>query len=323
LTGRSGSQQESAGASALPSAASGIFIDRHRRASTSRPPIAAFALDFRLHIFVYKIIRTETPLEVAISGSNTVEDKPLLWPGTVSSRAGGGLAEHAYQALRSAIQEGQLEAGQRVLELELCAWLKVSRTPIREAMRRLQSDGMLVHAPGGGLSVAQHDLRAVAELYDLRERLEGTAAALCARFADATELHMMQAMLDLHRQLPSDPKVHARENTIFHQHLYRAAHNRFLLKSLQDLHDSIVLLGRTTFAAPGRIAEAQAEHQAIVAAIARHDETEAEELARRHVRRGYELRLGAMAEAARAGSQNRIENGKVPRAGIKSRGVRQ
>jgi len=75
--------------------------------------------------------------EVAISGTDTVEDTTLVSPGPGSSRSGGGLADHAYQALRSAIQEGQLEAGQRVLELELCAWLKVSRTPIREAMRRL------------------------------------------------------------------------------------------------------------------------------------------------------------------------------------------
>jgi DNA-binding GntR family transcriptional regulator len=234
----------------------------------------------------------------------------LLWPGAGSSRAAGGLAEQAYRAIRNAIQEGQLEAGQRVPELGLCAWLKVSRTPIREAMRRLQSDGMLVHAPGGGLQVAQHDMRAVAELYGVRERLEGTAAALAARFADATEIHMLQAMLDLHCQLPDDPRVHARENTIFHEHIYRAAHNRFLIKSLQDLHDSVVLLGRTTFAAPGRIAEAQAEHRNIVAAIARRDEAEAEQRARRHVRRGYELRLSAMVDVARAGSQNRIEQGK-------------
>ncbi|MBV9566128.1 MAG: GntR family transcriptional regulator [Bradyrhizobium sp.] len=251
--------------------------------------------------------------EAAISGSNTVKDDALLiWSGPASSRAVGGLAEHAYRAIRNAIQEGRLEAGQRVLELELCSWLKVSRTPIREALRRLQSDGMLVHAPGGGLSVAQHDLRAVAELYDVRERLEGTAAALSARFADATEVHMLQAMVDLHRQLPDDPKVHARENIIFHEHIYRAAHNRFLLKSLQDLHDSVVLLGRTTFAAPGRIAEALGEHQAIVAAIAQRNEAEAEELMRRHVRRGYELRLSAMAEAARAGSQHRLDSRKEP-----------
>jgi DNA-binding GntR family transcriptional regulator len=268
---------------------------------------------------VYKVIhrgKVEVFLqEAAISGSNMVEDDTLVaWPGAASARAAGGLAEQAYRALRNAIQEGQLEAGQRVLELELCSWLKVSRTPIREAMRRLQSDGMLVHAPGGGLSVAQHDLRAVAELYDVRERLEGAAAGMSARFADATEIHMLQAMVETHRQLPDDPKVHARENALFHEQIYRAAHNRFLLKSLQDLHDSVVLLGRTTFAAPGRIAEALGEHQAIVAAIARRDEVEAEQLARRHVRRGYELRLAAMAEAARAGSQNRVDSSRdLPR----------
>jgi DNA-binding GntR family transcriptional regulator len=269
-----------------------------------------------LHIFVYTVIRECIALdpgfwEATISGSDAAEDDSLvISPMPASSRAAGGLAEHAYRAIRNAIQEGQLEAGQRILELELCAWLKVSRTPVREALRRLQSDGMVVHAPGGGLAIAQHDLRAVAELYDVRERLEGTAAALAARFADATEIHMLQAMLEAHRQLPDDPRVHARENTRFHEQIYRAAHNRFLLKSLQDLHDSVVLLGRTTFAAPGRIAEALGEHQAIVAAIARRDEAAAEELVRRHVRRGYELRLVAMAEAARAGSHHRIDRGK-------------
>ena len=99
---------------------------------------------------------------------------------------------------------------------------------------------------------------------------------MSARFADSTEIHMLQAMVETHRQLPDDPKVHARENALFHEQIYRAAHNRFLLKSLQDLHDSVVLLGRTTFAAPGRIAEALGEHEAIVAAIARRDEVEAE-----------------------------------------------
>ena len=159
--------------------------------------------------------------------------------------------------------------------------------------------------------MSQHPKTSRITVPEIRAR-KGVGPALAARFADATEIHMLQAMVDLHRQLPDDPKVHARENTIFHQHIYRAAHNRFLLKSLQDLHDSVVLLGRTTFAAPGRIPEALGEHQAIVAAIAQRDEAKAEELARRHVRRGYELRLVAMAEAARAGSQHRIDRPKEP-----------
>lgn len=208
-----------------------------------------------------------------------------------------GRAEHAYRAIRQAIQEGTIEAGQRVPELDLCTWLGVSRTPVREALRRLQSDGMLVHAPGGGLAVARFDLRAMTELYDVRERLEGTAAALAARHADPSEIHMLHAALDTHASLPPDPSRHARENKLFHEAIYRAAHNRFLLDVLQGLHDSVALLGRTTFAAPGRIAEALAEHRAIVAAIAANDEDQAEQLARRHVRRGYELRLQAIAAA--------------------------
>lgn len=223
------------------------------------------------------------------------------------TRASGGLAEQAYRAIREAIQEGRVLPGQRVPELELCAWLKMSRTPVREGLRRLQSDGMLVHAVGGGLAVAQHDLRAVAELYDVRESLEGTAAALAARNGDETEVHILQAMLDSHRTLPNDPKVHARENALFHEHIYRAARNRFLLKSLQDLHDAVALLGRTTFAAPGRIEEAWSEHEAIVSAICRHDAAAAEALARTHVRRGYQLRLAAMAETTQAGPQTRME----------------
>ncbi len=224
-----------------------------------------------------------------------------------NNRAPGGRAEQAYQALRAAIQEGMLEPGQRVPELEISAWLKVSRTPVREALRRLQSDGMLVHAQGGGLSVARHDLRAVAELYDVRESLEGTAAALAARNADAAEIHILEATLEAQRLLPGDPKVHARENTVFHEHIYRAAHNRFLLKGLQDLHDAVALLGRTTFAAPGRIVEAWAEHAALVAAIARRDGAKAESLARQHVRRGYQLRLAAIVETTQAGPQTRME----------------
>ena len=244
--------------------------------------------------------------EALIDGIRSLPDRALVaFAG--GSRVSGGLAEQAYRAIREAIQEGRVLPGQRVPELELCAWLKMSRTPVREALRRLQSDGMLAHAAGGGLAVAQHDLRAVAELYDVRESLEGTAAALAARNGDETEVHILQAMLDSHRHLPNDPKAHARENALFHEHIYRAARNRFLLKSLQDLHDAVALLGRTTFAAPGRIDEAWLQHEAIVAAIRRHDAGAAEALARAHVRRGYQLRLAAIAEDTQAGPQSRIE----------------
>lgn len=253
-----------------------------------------------LHKLVYTHIRDVKPRSPPIPDNAA----PTLEPFAIG---GPRLAEQAYQALRAAIQEGRLEPGQRVPELELCAWLKVSRTPVREALRRLQSDGMLVHAPGGGLAVAHHDVRALAELYDVRESLEGTAAGLAARHADPAEIQVLEAMLGAHRDLPDAPRVHARENKLFHERIYSAAHNRFLLKSLQDLHNAVALLGRTTFAAPGRIEQAWAEHAGIVAAIARRDPAEAETLARAHVRRGYQIRLMQVVEEAQAGPQARIE----------------
>lgn len=226
----------------------------------------------------------------------------LSLSGAAPVRNGRRLAERAYQELRDAIQEGRLEPGQRMLETELCGWLKVSRTPVREALRRLQSESLLEYAHGGGLAVTSHDLRAVTELYEVRESLEATAAGLAARSVDTAELRLLQAMVDAQRRMPADPALHAHENTLFHAEIHRAAHNRFLLRSLQGLHDALVLLGRTTYIAPDRIATAVAEHAAIVDAVARRDESAAAEIARQHVRRGYELRVQLMTASLAASS---------------------
>lgn len=203
------------------------------------------------------------------------------------------LAEVAYGALREAIQDGTLQPGARIREAEISDWLEVSRTPVREALRRLQSDGM-IEPNAGGLAVVSLDLRAVSELYDIREALEGTAAALAARQADATEVAMLQSLITGHRESTEDPRAEAHYNKRFHEQLYRAAHNRFLLKSLQALRDSMVLLGATTLAQPARVRLAWDEHDEIVAAIASRDPARAEAAARRHIRAGYEERVRAM-----------------------------
>src|SRR5512146_1226118 len=88
----------------------------------------------------------------------------------------GSRSEHVYRKLRNAIYEGHFKPGDRVMEIEIAEWLKVSRTPVRDAIRRLESDGMLQHEPRNGLVVARLDQQAVMELYVMREILEGTAA---------------------------------------------------------------------------------------------------------------------------------------------------
>ena len=213
-----------------------------------------------------------------------------------SGRIPHGRSDWAYEMLQEAIREGTIEPGQRVMETELSAWLRISRTPVREAMLRLQAEGMLEHAAGGGLAVALYDLRAIAEFYAMRESLEGTAAALAAQNADATEIGILRASLEAMRALPDDPRAHARENKAFHEHIYRAAHNRFLLNSLRQLLNFVPLLGRTTYHAPGRAPVALREHALIVDRIARRDAERAEAAARAHIRSAYDSRVQVVTE---------------------------
>lgn len=236
----------------------------------------------------------------------TPDDAPPPGPDEPSDGPGArGRSEWAYDMLHDAIREGAIEPGKRIMETEVSAWLRVSRTPVREAMRRLQAEGMLEHAAGGGLAVALYDLRAISEFYDVRESLEGTAAALAAQHADATEVGILRAMLDAMRALPDDPRAHARENEALHEHIYRCAHNRFLMKSLRALLNFVPLLGRTTYHAPGRVPMALAEHAEIVGAIQDRDPARAEAAARAHIRHAYRSRVQVVAEDVRFASQRR------------------
>lgn len=204
------------------------------------------------------------------------------------------LTDKVYNAVHAAIQAGKFKPGERVREIEIGEWLQVSRTPVREAMRRLQSDG-IIEPKAGGLAVTSFDMRAVAELYAVRQILESAAAGLAAVNADQTELALLQRTLEAQQQCPNDPHAQARINKTFHEHLYQAAHNRFLLKALQVLRDSLVLLGPTTLMTSERIEAAIKEHAEVVAAVVARDSRRAEDVTRRHIRAGYEARVHSMA----------------------------
>jgi DNA-binding GntR family transcriptional regulator len=205
--------------------------------------------------------------------------------------------EQAYQKLQQAIQSGALKPGTRLRENELAEWLGSSRTPIREALNRLQTEGLIVQEPRRGMIIAELDHNAIAELYVMREVLEGTAARLAARHASDVEVAMLREIAERDKATENDPIKLAKNNRLFHETLYRAAHNRYLLKTLSLLRESMALLGQTTLALPGRSDAAFEEHDAIVAAIERHDAFGAEEACRTHIRAAYRARMKIMFEA--------------------------
>ncbi len=214
-------------------------------------------------------------------------------------------SERAYQQLRSAIQSGQLPPGTRLREVELAETLGLSRTPVREALSRLESEGMVVNEPNRGMMVTQLDASMVSELYVMREVLEATAAALAARHATDVEISLLRDIVERDLAYADDPQRLALNNRLFHETLHRCAHNRYLLKTLRSLHESMALLGRTTLSVPGRARDSYAEHSALVEALEKRDPALAEQISRRHIQQAYKVRLSMWIEEQSAANQPR------------------
>jgi DNA-binding GntR family transcriptional regulator len=211
------------------------------------------------------------------------------------------LSQEAYVRLKEAIRKGTLAPGTRVREVEIAHRFGISRTPARDAIRRLESEGLISFVPRHGAVVSQLDHQATMELYDLREILEGAAAAFAARHASAAEIEELEELIAAEPELEKKPDQLADLNQLFHASLYRAAHNRFLERTLIGLRDSMALLGGTSLKVKGRFQTAHDEHVAIVSAIAARDIEKAEQMAMAHIRNAQRARLKLMRASLVAG----------------------
>jgi DNA-binding GntR family transcriptional regulator len=199
--------------------------------------------------------------------------------------------EAAYRYIRKAIQDGQLKPGERLREIELAKQIGLSRTPIREALSRLEAEGLVAHDPTRGVVVAELDYSMVTELYYMREVLEGTAARLAAQHASDVEISILDDLCEQYEAALNDGAALALSNRRFHETLYRCSHNRYLLNMVTVLHDALSLLGGTTLGNPERAAETLREHRAVVAAIHARDAESAEQALRAHIRSAQKVRM--------------------------------
>lgn len=192
------------------------------------------------------------------------------------------LAEGVYKRLREGIRRGDFRAGQRLREADVAAELKVSRTPVREAIRRLSADGLVEVSPSRGMRIIHLDRQQVRELYSLREALEGAAARLATQHASLAEVKTIEELL-LACKAEREPAKVARFNRLFHEAIHDAAHNRYLSSALTQLSDSLALLPGTTYELRGRSETAHREHLDILKAIKARQAKQAEKVARHHV----------------------------------------
>jgi DNA-binding GntR family transcriptional regulator len=209
-----------------------------------------------------------------------------------AQESGLSRSQLVYNTLKGFIREGRLKPGQRIREAEIAERLRVSRTPVREAMHRLITEGLLEINPIRGFAVAELDKQQVLELYALREFLEGAAARLASQHASKLELDALRDILAESRRIADDDaERHAALNKHFHARIGEAAHNRYLQRALLLMFDSLALVPGTTFQVKGRAKLVYKEHLAIVEAMERRNADEAEEMAREHIRRAGEVRL--------------------------------
>lgn len=199
--------------------------------------------------------------------------------------------EFVYRAMCAAIREGRYQQGERIREEDIAASMEVSRTPVREALLRLQTRGLVEFAAGRGLIIAEFDRQQVHELYAMRELLEGASARLAALHATSSEIVYLRYVLEEFRENKGNAKRMAQINRDFHRAVSDAAHNRYMVQSLNELSDAEALLRGTTLAHPGRADSADEEHTAILAAIERRDPDLAEKLAREHIHQAEKIRL--------------------------------
>lgn len=201
----------------------------------------------------------------------------------------------AYAMILEAIDVGVYKPGDRLVESDLAERFGVSRTPIREALQRLETQSLLTR-DGRSLIVASLDHNQLAELYVVRSELEGLAARLAARHAAPEEVRVLREMVDEDRALLGDPPALSRANRRFHKQIHLASHNRYLVQQLDLVHRSMALLASTSLAAEGRGEDALEEHSAIVAAIEAGDGDAAFAALKTHISRAFETRLKLDAE---------------------------
>lgn len=186
---------------------------------------------------------------------------------------------------------GEMLPGAPLVELALAERCGVSRTPVREALLRLEQDGLVTRSDQG-LTVRESSPEEILDIYDTRIVLEVRAAAVAAERRNSHDLMAMRRLSEkFSRCNPEEPGALVESNREFHRAIWRASHNDSLVDLLERLN---LLLGRypaTTLAFPGRFKTASREHKKLLDAIETRDQEEAAEVAARHFSAARDVRL--------------------------------
>ena len=206
------------------------------------------------------------------------------------------LREVVCETLRDAVRRGVLKPGERLMEIQLAEELGVSRTPVREAIRKLEMEGYVIMMPRRGTYIADLSIRDINEVFEIRTSLESLASGLAAERITEDELEKLQRLLvQIGTHIKSgDMESIVRTDTEFHDLLYQTSRNTRLVGIISNLREQLTRFRTTSMSFPGRLKATLEEHRKIVEAIAQGDEKAARKAAEYHMEKAEQTLLASM-----------------------------
>lgn len=206
------------------------------------------------------------------------------------------LREVVCETLREAIRGGVLKPGERLMEIQLAEELGVSRTPVREAIRKLELEGYVIMMPRRGTYVANLSIRDVNEVFEIRTTLDSLASGLAAERITDEELERLERLLVLIGEYieQNDMEKIVETDMEFHDILYQASRNARLVGIIYNLREQLTRFRSTSMAYPGRLKETLEEHIRIVEAIAQGNVELAQKAAEDHMEKSEQTLLISM-----------------------------
>ena len=195
------------------------------------------------------------------------------------------LRELVYEELRMLIMTGQIKPGTRMMEIELAESMGVSRTPVREAIRQLEKDGLVSIEPRKGAYASDILPEDMEKLMEVREPLEGLATYLAAQFLNDEQLAAIEATNEAYEKAlrEGDTETMIKMDTLFHNQITEGSDNKYLVDVLKNLQEQVLRFRYVYFKSTKRAEDVVGEHRSILASLKGHNADEARRYSIDHI----------------------------------------
>lgn len=203
------------------------------------------------------------------------------------------LRDVVFESLRKAIVEGSLKPGQRLMEVQLAEQLGVSRTPVREAIRKLELEGFVIMLPRKGAYVADMSVKDIVDVLEVRAALEGLAANLAAERMEEKEIEELKKVSEDLNEAMKERNLDEilKKDVEFHQCIFESAGNKKLTQMINSLWEQVYRFRAGYMSDQSAMSGIREEHEQLINAIIRGEGEEASKCAKEHIERAEQYMI--------------------------------